>query len=79
MVRDVLVDAGFVVALLSRRDNHHEWAATPNSLHLGPHAKLSYPSPSIFLEDVEQPISAHWFAAVLCWLASNLPKTSNPF
>lgn len=28
MARSVLVDAGFVVALLSRRDAHHPWAAT---------------------------------------------------
>ena len=27
MARNVLVDAGFVVALLSRRDAHHQWAA----------------------------------------------------
>ena len=27
MARNVLVDAGFLVALLSRRDAHHEWAA----------------------------------------------------
>jgi predicted nucleic acid-binding protein len=27
MGRSVLVDAGFVVALLSRRDRHHRWAA----------------------------------------------------
>ena len=26
MAASVLVDAGFVVALLSRRDTHHEWA-----------------------------------------------------
>ena len=26
MARDVLVDAGFVVALLSSRDAHHQWA-----------------------------------------------------
>ena len=26
MARNVLVDAGFVVALLSRRDTHHPWA-----------------------------------------------------
>jgi predicted nucleic acid-binding protein len=26
MARNVLVDAGFVVALLSRRDSHHRWA-----------------------------------------------------
>ena len=28
MARNVVVDAGFVVALLSSRDNHHEWAVT---------------------------------------------------
>ena len=27
MAASVLVDAGFVVALLSRRDTHHQWAA----------------------------------------------------
>src|ERR1700752_5047159 len=28
MARNLLVDAGFVVALLSSRDTHHQWAAT---------------------------------------------------
>jgi len=28
MARNVLVDAGFLVALLSGRDTHHQWAAT---------------------------------------------------
>jgi predicted nucleic acid-binding protein len=28
MAGNVLVDAGFVVALLSSRDTHHQWAAT---------------------------------------------------
>jgi uncharacterized protein len=28
MARNVLVDAGFVVALLSSRDTHHQWAMT---------------------------------------------------
>ncbi|MBM4258914.1 MAG: pilus assembly protein [Deltaproteobacteria bacterium] len=28
MARNVLVDAGFLVALLSRRDSHHRWATT---------------------------------------------------
>lgn len=27
MAGDVLVDAGFLIALLSRRDHHHPWAA----------------------------------------------------
>ena len=27
MARSVIVDAGFLVALLSRRDTHHRWAA----------------------------------------------------
>ena len=31
MARNVLVDAGFVVALLSSRDNHHGWAVTQAS------------------------------------------------
>ena len=28
MARNVLVDVGFLVALLSRRDSHHQWAVT---------------------------------------------------
>jgi len=28
MAKNVLVDAGFLVALLSRRDGHHPWAAS---------------------------------------------------
>jgi len=31
MARNVLVDAGFVVALLSNRDAHHEWAVAQAS------------------------------------------------
>ena len=31
MARSVLVDAGFLVALLSRRDSHHRWAAAQPS------------------------------------------------
>jgi predicted nucleic acid-binding protein len=31
MARSKLVDAGFVVALLSSRDNHHEWAVVQAS------------------------------------------------
>ena len=31
MARNAVVDAGFVVALLSSRDNHHEWAVTQAS------------------------------------------------
>lgn len=35
MAASVLVDAGFVVALLSRRDRHHQWAAA-QSANLAP-------------------------------------------
>ena len=31
MAKSVLVDAGFLVALLSNRDAHHQWAATQAS------------------------------------------------
>ena len=31
MARNVLTDAGFLVALLSRRDTHHQWAVTQAS------------------------------------------------
>ena len=31
MARNVLVDAGFLVALLSNRDTHHRWAVTQAS------------------------------------------------
>jgi uncharacterized protein len=31
MARNILVDAGFVVALLSSRDTHHNWAVTQAS------------------------------------------------
>jgi len=31
MARNVLVDAGFIVALLSSRDAHHKWAVTQAS------------------------------------------------
>ena len=36
MARNVLVDAGFLVALLSRRDSHHQWAATQAPGHTPP-------------------------------------------
>jgi uncharacterized protein len=31
MARNILVDAGFLVALLSRHDTHHQWAVTQAS------------------------------------------------
>jgi predicted nucleic acid-binding protein len=36
MARNVLVDAGFLVALLSRRDSHHQWAVTQAPRHAPP-------------------------------------------
>jgi predicted nucleic acid-binding protein len=36
MARNVLVDAGFLVALLSRRDSHHKWALTQAPEHAPP-------------------------------------------
>ena len=36
MARNVLVDAGFLVALLSHRDAHHQWAATQAPGHAPP-------------------------------------------
>ena len=36
MARNVLVDAGFLVALLSRRDSHHRWAVTQAPGHPPP-------------------------------------------
>ena len=36
MARNVLVDAGFIVALLSRRDSHHRWAVSQGKSLLPP-------------------------------------------
>jgi predicted nucleic acid-binding protein len=36
MAGNLLVDAGFLVALLSRRDSHHRWAATQAAQHPPP-------------------------------------------
>ncbi len=36
MAGSVLVDAGFLVALLSRRDSHHQWAVTQAPDHTPP-------------------------------------------
>ena len=36
MARNVLVDAGFLIALLSRRDFHHPWAVTQAPRHAPP-------------------------------------------
>jgi predicted nucleic acid-binding protein len=36
MAKNVLVDAGFLVALLSRRDSHHQWAVIQAPRHAPP-------------------------------------------
>lgn len=36
MARSVLVDTGFLTALLSRRDRHHSWAKVAGSRHSPP-------------------------------------------
>jgi predicted nucleic acid-binding protein len=36
MAGNLLVDAGFLVALLSRRDSHHSWAVTQATQHAPP-------------------------------------------
>ena len=36
MARNVLVDAGFLVAVLSRRDSHHQWAVRQGAGHVPP-------------------------------------------
>src|SRR5438128_5913726 len=36
MARNVIVDAGFLVALLSRRDSHHGWAAAHAARYVPP-------------------------------------------
>ncbi len=36
MARNALVDAGFLVALLSRRDLHHDWAVSQARVHTAP-------------------------------------------
>lgn len=36
MAKSVIVDAGFLMALLSRRDAHHPWAVTQAPLHPPP-------------------------------------------
>jgi predicted nucleic acid-binding protein len=36
MAENALVDAGFVVALLSRRDTHHRWAVAQAARHAPP-------------------------------------------
>ena len=36
MARNILVDAGFLIALLSRRNSHHPWAVTQAPGHAPP-------------------------------------------
>jgi hypothetical protein len=65
MARDVLVDAGVLVALLSRRDSHHPWAVAQTPPHAPPwrtyEAVLS--ETFTFSERVGRRDSARYFAA----------------
>jgi hypothetical protein len=65
MARTVLVDAGFLVALLSRRDSHHPWAVSKRlaTLHLGALAKPFCLRPSTFSAHAGRQDSADFFAA----------------
>ena len=50
MARNVLVDAGFLVALLSRRDSHHQWAMTQAPDHAPPwHTCEAVPSEALIV------------------------------
>jgi predicted nucleic acid-binding protein len=69
MARNVLVDAGFVVALLSSRDAHHQWAVTQASERPPPWFTCeAVLSEALYLlgELGTPPISAPYFAAALC-------------
>jgi predicted nucleic acid-binding protein len=68
MARNVLLDAGFVVALLSRRDSHHHWAAAQTPRLAPPWSTCEAVLSEAFhlLGTPGGPHSVHCFAAVPC-------------
>jgi hypothetical protein len=80
MATSALVDAGFLVALLSRRDGNHGWAAEQASRFPPPwiHARQSYLRLFTFSGDAEQQASHHCFVAAFSFAATGLPMTQTP-
>jgi len=78
MARNVLVDAGFVVALLSSRDRSPPMAVDGkplNCLRLGSTCEAFCPRLSTFSERLGTPISEHYFARRSAGHPSHLPRT----
>jgi hypothetical protein len=75
MATSALVDAGFLVAILSRRDGNHGWAAEQASRFPPPWMTLrqSYPRLFTFSEDAEAQASQYCFVAAFSFAATGLP------
>ena len=82
MAGNVLVDAGFLIALLSRRDRHHPWAAAQAPDLAPPWRLAKRPSqrPSISLglrADLASPAPSSWRRLSGFELAEELHRVSN--